>query len=136
MSQIYELDIPDTPPSLNAASLGSRGAHMKFHRVKKQWQGYLLITFLETKLPKGLFTVHATALLRFPQRRKRDEGNFRFMLEKALGDALQINGHLEDDTPDQFTFGKLTFEEERGTPRTLVRLSITTEPGGPDEVAE
>lgn len=119
---VYELSIPDTPPSINAASLGSKGAHMKFHRLKKKWEGLFVITLLEAKVPRGLHRVHATAVCRFAVNRRRDEGNFRYMLEKALGDALQLNRNLRDDTPEQFTFGGLTFDPERGHPLTTVRL--------------
>lgn len=121
-SDIFDLEVGDTPPSLNAASLGSKGAHMKFHRLKKQWEGYLTAALLKAKVPKGLARIHATAILRFPSQRRRDEGNFRFLLEKALGDALQLNGQLSDDTPEQFTFGELRFEPDRGDKRTVVTL--------------
>lgn len=120
----YFLEIDATPPSLNAASLGSRGAHMKFHRLKKQWEGWLLIALLHEKVPKDLAAVHATALLRFPTLRRRDEGNFRFLLEKALGDVLQTGGYLADDTPDQFTFGALRFDSNRGHPLTILTLEV------------
>lgn len=118
----FEIEVPESPPSLNAASLGSRGAHMKFHRTKKHWEGMFVIALMQAKVPKKLVRVHATAVCRFASKRKRDEGNFRFMVEKALGDALQINGNLADDTPDQFTFGALTFNPEKGTPLTKVTL--------------
>lgn len=123
-ADIYELSIPKVPPSLNAMKLGSRGAHMKFYRHKKEWEGLFQITLLEVRVPKGLTKVKATASLRFPQKRKRDEGNFRFMLEKALGDVLQSAGHLADDTPDEFNFEALTFEAATGTPRTTIVLEV------------
>jgi hypothetical protein len=118
------LDIPGTPPSLNAASLGSRGAHMKFNRLKKQWEGDILKCLMLEKAPRRCERVHATAVCRFPSKRKRDEGNFRYLLEKALGDALQLYGTLPDDTADEFTFGKLEFDPEKGQARTLITLVI------------
>lgn len=123
-ADIFELSVPQTPPSLNAAKLGSRGAHMRAHRLKKSWEGMLMIALLEQRVPKKLRRVHATAVCRFAQKRKRDEGNFRYLLEKALGDALQLGGHLADDTPEEFTFGALTFDPERGSARTLVTLEV------------
>lgn len=123
-ADIYELSIPQVPPSLNAMKLGSRGAAFKFHRHKKEWEGLFQITLLEMRVPRGLTKVKATASLRFPQRRKRDEGNFRFMLEKALGDVLQSAGHLADDTPDEFNFEALTFEAVAGSPRTTITLEV------------
>ena len=50
-------------------------------------------------------------MLRFPARRRRDSGNYRVMLEKALGDALVEGGWLPDDTPEHYEFGGVTFTE-------------------------
>lgn len=126
-ADIFELDIPDTPPNLNSFGMGSRGAHMKMHRLKKKWiNDYFGIVFKEVQLPKGLLRVVATAVCRFPQKRKRDEGNFRWSLEKFLGDALQQHGHLDDDTADEYTFPKLTFDPTTGTKRTLITLEVWT----------
>jgi hypothetical protein len=58
----------------------------------------------------------------FPDRRRRDEGNFRFFLEKALGDALVSGGWLADDDGARFSFGSVAFRYERGVRR--VRLSL------------
>ena len=55
---------------------------------------------MEQRVPRGLASVKAKATIRFKQRRRRDEGNFRALLEKALGDVLQAGGYLTDDTPD------------------------------------
>lgn len=118
----YVLDIPDVPPSINQFGFGGRGVHMKMHRLKKSWEYLIWVTLLETGVPKRLKKVTAKACLRFKTKRRRDEGNFRWILEKALGDVLQENGHLPDDTPDQYRFTELTFEEETGHPRTLLTL--------------
>jgi hypothetical protein len=123
-ADIYELSIPEVPPSLNGMGFGSRGAHMKFHRLKKKWEGLFQIVLLEQRVPKGLRKVQASARLRFPVKRKRDEGNFRWLLEKALGDVLQAAGHLSDDTPDEFTFTALDFDPAKGSPRTTVTLEV------------
>jgi hypothetical protein len=57
----------------------------------------------------------------FTLRRDRDEGNFRFFLEKALGDALQNGGWLKNDTPDQYRFSTVDFEigDQK---RTIIRI--------------
>lgn len=123
-ADLYELSIPEVPPSLNGMGFGGRNSHMKLHRLKKRWEGYFVITLLENKVPKALTRVRASARLRFRVKRRRDEGNFRWLLEKALGDALQANGNLDDDTADEFTFGTLTFEADRGQPRTTVTLEV------------
>lgn len=118
---IYTLEIPGTPPSVNQT------AHAHWHRYAREkaaWEGNCMIALLVAKVPKKLARVHATAELRFPTRRRRDEGNFRGMLEKALGDALQGGGWLEDDTPEFFTFGELVFSAERGDALTVMRLDV------------
>ena len=123
-ADIYELSIPEVPPSLNGMGFGGRNSHMKLHRLKRKWEGLMQITLLEVRLPKGLSKVRATARLRFPVKRKRDEGNFRWLLEKALGDVLQSAGHLSDDTPDEFTFTGLDFDPVKGPPRTTITLEV------------
>lgn len=119
----YELSLPDTPPSLNA--VGSRGkSPWRFVNEKKKWEGLLGIGLMEAKVPRKLERVKATAVLTFPDKRKRDEGNFRVMLEKALGDILTKGGWLIDDDADRYSFGGLEFAEERGDRQTLVRLEV------------
>jgi hypothetical protein len=123
-ADIYQLEIGAVPPSLNGMKLGSRGAAMKFHRHKKEWEGWLGMALDIARVPKGLSRVKASAELRFPTRRRRDEGNFRFMLEKALGDALQYQRVLPDDSADEYTFSALTFDPTRGDPRTIITLEV------------
>lgn len=119
----YELVYDDTPPSLN--KVGSRGgSHWAFTTAKKMWQGVFITLLLQRRVPKGVRSVQATAVLRFPSKRRRDEGNYRALLEKALGDALVLARVIHDDTPDRFRFGKVEFDEERGKARTLIRLEV------------
>jgi hypothetical protein len=118
---IYELEIPGTPKSKNQLD----HAHWNAVRKEKQtWEGHCMVALLHARVPKKLRKVRATAELRFPTSRRRDEGNFRSMLEKALGDALQVGGWLEDDTPEHFTFGELTFAAESGVALTRVTLEV------------
>ncbi len=81
---------------------------------------------MAAKVPRGLHHVTANALLRFPTRRRRDEGNFRWLLEKALGDALQNGGWLPDDTPEFYLFGRCQFDPEPGPARTIVTILART----------
>ena len=113
----------ETPPSLNSYS----HAHWrKYHSIKKSWQNRLGVELMEMrKRLAPAAQVHATAQLRFPTRRRRDEGNYRAALEKSLGDALVEGGYLVDDTPEQFTFGALTFDDTPGQPRTTLQLRWT-----------
>lgn len=115
------LTYADTPPSLNQT--GTRGSHWVVGRMKKLWQTNLEILLMEARLPRGLVSVTASASMRFSVRRDRDEGNHRWLLEKALGDALVNGGWLPDDTAGQFRFGQVLFEDERGPRRTTIELA-------------
>jgi len=77
---------------------------------------------MEQAVPRGLSCVNARATLQFKQRRRRDEGNFRVILEKALGDALVEGGWLKDDTAEQYRFGGLELSAPHPEPLTIVRL--------------
>ncbi len=87
-----------------------------------------MVALLEARVPKGVGhgrKVRATATLYFKDGRRRDAVNYRTLLEKSLGDALQL-GWIEDDTPDDFEFGAVRFEKaEKGKPpMTVVRLEV------------
>lgn len=114
------LSIPGTPPSLNAVGFNSHWTAGR--KAKRDWEGWLQIALLEQRVPKGLKFVSATATLRFKQRRRRDSGNHRPLLEKALGDVLQSGGWLEDDTPDFYSFGKVTLFAPCPRPETILIL--------------
>lgn len=116
------LSIPGTPPSLNAVGLHS---HWTLDRkAKRDWQQWLSIALMEQKVPRGLKQVRATAALRFKKRRRRDEGNFRVILEKSLGDALVGGGWLSDDTPDLYRFGAVELFAPVERPETIVVLDF------------
>jgi hypothetical protein len=115
------LYVADTPPSLNR--MGTRGSHWATSRAKKQWQQNLGMLLLVNGVPRNLHHVTASAVLRFPVRRGRDEDNHAWLLAKALGDAL-VNGWLPDDTPEHFRFAGLTFDPEPGPRRTTITLRL------------
>lgn len=123
------LAFPRTPVSANR--LGFRGDARVLHRAKKDWQEEITMALMLEQLPQRpqLQMVEASAVLRFPGQRRRDEGNFKLVLEKALGDALRgpedawpEGRWIADDTPDHFAFGSLTFAEGHGPSRTLITL--------------
>lgn len=122
----YTVELADTPPSLNR--LG-RSHPLHQHRVKRDWQNTLGMALLAAAVPRPLpGPVTATARLRYPVRRRRDEGNLRWLLEKALGDTLHQGGWLPDDTPDHYLFGRVTFDPDRGAPRTTLTITIDPRP--------
>jgi hypothetical protein len=105
MSAIAVLHVPRTPPSFNA--IGYHSHWSRGHHHKALWQTEIEYLLMERRLPHQLRRVEAKATIYFKQRRRRDEGNFRVIVEKALGDAL-VNGRwLPDDTPDHYSFGRL-----------------------------
>jgi hypothetical protein len=114
------LSLSATPPSLN--SMGTRGSRHIVTRAKQAWQEDLGRMLKVIRQPRDLQEVHATAVLRFPSRRDRDEGNFRWLLEKALGDAL-VPRYLPEDTPDHYRFKGVDFDPERGPALTVVTLA-------------
>lgn len=89
---------------------------------KLQWQEWLTAALLVEKVPKGLGSVRVQGELRFKQRRRRDEGNFRVILEKALGDALVSGGWLGDDTSDLYRFDRLELSCPWPTAETEIKL--------------
>ena len=95
----------------------------KHWRVRAQeraiWKDAIGWELRASAMPHPVERVHARAVLAFPTRRRRDEGNYRYALEKALGDALVAIGYLPDDTPDRFTFGDVTFAKAPVTQTTL-----------------
>lgn len=106
--------ITGVPTSVNR----TRGEHWSAARRRKQrLQNELRLLLLAEQVPCPIpgDRVHATAVIVHPTRRRRDEGNFRAPLEKALGDALcppagdYADPYLSDDTPEHFTFGTVTF---------------------------
>lgn len=84
------------PPSLNVGGSGSN--HFAYQQSKHDWQGLFVDLLTRSCLPRGLAAVSAEAQLCFPDRIRRDQGNFRYLIEKALGDALVDGGWLTDDS--------------------------------------
>ncbi len=126
--EVYEIKLPGTPPSFN--KVGHTGNRWAWTNAKRQWDGYCMVALLEAKVPKHLGgKVKATAHLFFDSRRKRDAVNYRTLLEKSLGDALQL-GWIEDDDPEHFHFGDVILDvAEKGSlpfrvPYTLIRLEV------------
>lgn len=129
------LDIPRTPKSFNAA--GARDPR-GFHKAKTEWEFELALLMRDPDKglpgwPTGpqLQTVTASAVLTFAHKRKRDEGNFRVLLEKALGDALQGGKHwpdgkwIPDDTSEHYSFRGVVISPDLGAAQTLLTLEWT-----------
>jgi hypothetical protein len=84
------------PPSLNDG--GSGMDRMEYQALKGAWQRAFAEALDRSDLPRGLASVTVEVMCEFPVRRDRDEGNHRWMIEKALGDAL-VGGYWERREP-------------------------------------
>jgi hypothetical protein len=83
----------------------------------------VLLPLLEASgLPKGLRRVVVEGEVSFPDRAKRDQGNYRVLLEKVLGDVLVDGGWLDDDDWDRYEFGNLQRRDEGRVSRTRLML--------------
>lgn len=114
------LELGYLPPSMNATMY----AHWSRQRTaKRQLQADLELLLMASRVPRPVEYVAASAVLVVPDRRRRDEGNYRTPLEKALGDALVNGGWLDDDTPDRFRFGDARFEHQPGRRAARIRVA-------------
>lgn len=120
--QTYVLKYADTPPSMNT-NVG-KGNWRTFHTEKKKWEGIFGMLCLKERVPRGCTVVKAKIWLRFRVTRKRDPGNFRTLIEKALGDALQTVGIIPDDTATYFEVEAVELAEVSGPACTAVTLEV------------
>jgi hypothetical protein len=93
------------PPSMNVLGSGNQFA---YQALKKTWQELLTAELERADLPRPVGRILAEGEVTFPDRRRRDQGNHRFFLEKALGDVLTAGGWLEDDDWARYEFGGLS----------------------------
>lgn len=119
---IVTLEHAKTPPSLNSYQ---RTHWAKQRRLKAEWQGIWETLLMEADVPRNRFgRCSVSAELRFPVERRRDEGNFRTPLEKALGDACHNGRWIPDDDHDRFRFGEVRFLGQ-GSPLTRLILEFS-----------
>ncbi len=123
MPETHTLVIDDTPPSLN--TVAGRGSNWAYRNAKKDWDERFTYALRASTLTGPATHVRATAVFRFPQKRRRDGGNMRFLAEKCLGDVLTNEGVLPDDTVDFYQFGDVAVDPERGDKRITVTMEVT-----------
>lgn len=113
------------PPSLNVLGSGDPAIYMG---IKARWQELLAELLEASGLPRGLVGVMVEGEVTFPDRTRRDQGNYRTLIEKALGDTLVSGGGdieggwLDDDDWMRYEFGNLTCRYEAGVSRTRLLL--------------
>lgn len=72
------------PPSMNNHSIDRQA----FAVVKGAWQHAIGMALVESGLPRGLESILVEVRIGFETYVERDEGNLRWMVEKALGDTF------------------------------------------------
>lgn len=123
MSAFYLTAEGVLPKSFN--QIGASGNWRAWQSAKKDWEGRMVKLIDDAELPRfsGMFA-KTTAILTVPTRRRRDAGNFGVVLEKALGDALQLAGVIEDDTPDFWSWTSVTFTHSPGVRATTLVVEL------------
>jgi hypothetical protein len=111
-------EVPHIPPSMN--DIVGQGTRWRYTKAKRDWTAILKPAIVRAGL-EPCDRIVAVGEITFPTRAKHDQGNYRFMLEKALGDVLQ-DGWLPDDSWDHYEFSDLTCRYEKGVRRTRICL--------------
>jgi hypothetical protein len=108
--------IPETPPSLNQ--------WLSRHWRVRDREKRALELVIHAHLVKAGFVgryerIEAEVVFRFPDRRKRDTGNYSSTLEKCLGDVLK-GRWIADDDAQRFYMRSARISEQRGPAETLL----------------
>lgn len=107
------------PPSFNV----SAGRNPNVYRaLLDQWKAIFTTLLLASDLPGDCSRIVVEGEAVFPTAKRRDQGNFRVITEKALGDALVDGGWLPNDEWDRYEFGNLTQRVQPGVSETRVIL--------------
>lgn len=117
------------PPSMNTFARSGDG--FVYMNLKERWSALLRPLLDASGLPKGLAHVLVEGEATFPDRGRRDQGNYRVLIEKALGDVLVAGGWLPDDTWDHYEFGNLSRSHQPGVSATRLVLFPTLPPPRP-----
>jgi hypothetical protein len=121
--QPVTFEVLAVPPSLNSL-MQSKGLHWAYRKAKHEWEKVFLAKLTEAEMPRCARVV-VEGEVTFPTRIRRDQGNFRFLTEKALGDALVAGGWLPDDDWTRFEFGGFAMRYERRVKRLRLMLFPT-----------
>lgn len=138
MAAMFAVQHLSLPLSLNV--VGSRGGHHTYRTAKAAWEQVLHDELTRSGLPAGwmkpdnmpapgttmITSIYVEGMICFPVARfAHDQGNFRWFLEKCLGDALARGGWLEDDSIHpvrRYEFGGLEIEHRPGEAWTRLML--------------
>jgi hypothetical protein len=111
------------PKSFNVLASGAGSGNFGvYDSMKSAWQA-IFLDLLKASGLEPCDSVFAEGEITFPDHREdRDQGNFRVILEKALGDALEEGGYLVSDNWDRYEFGQLSKREHPGESATRLTL--------------
>lgn len=112
------VDHVGAPESFNVFASGS---WQPYQSAKKRWHAVLAPALDKSGLPGGLAHVLVEGQVSFGDGAKRDQGNHRVVIEKALGDVLVQEGYLATDRWHQYEFGGLQLAEDG---RNWIRLLL------------
>lgn len=107
-------------PTLNL--FGSGNHWQTYQGAKKNWEVWLADRLEESGLPRGLESVLVEGRLCFPTRNAPDQGNHRYFIEKVLGDVLEGEGWIPNDSWDHYEFGNLARVVRPGERWLLLRI--------------
>jgi hypothetical protein len=122
------------PPSTR--DMGSSMDKFAYQALKQTWMLAIAVPLQESGLPRQLERVTAEVELGFDTYAHRDEGNFRFIVEKALGDVLVhgmpghgiAGGWLPDDSffpVQRYSMGNVTAKHTPGESSTRIVIFAT-----------
>lgn len=118
--------VDETPPSFNA--VGYTGNRWKLTKAVKEWKETLGTLLMVEKVPHGVYRhVSARVVLTFPRQvgRGRDAENYRVIISKALGDALEAARVIPNDTNEFFGLESVDIVIEKGVQKTQIFLTGT-----------
>lgn len=91
-----------------------------YRTIIGRWSAALEPLLEASGLPRPLDAVKASGTATFPDVSDRDQGNYRVIVEKALGDALVKGGWLTSDDWTRYEFGDLSYAYEPGVSQTVL----------------
>jgi hypothetical protein len=124
---------PITPSINDIGAPGDAGMNMAYKRAKELWEKVFVAVLTEPpgepaqfvkpgtasvqilipevkrtgELPRPCGKLMVEGLMVWPDRRERDRGNYQTIVDKWLGDALQLGGWLPKDDWTRYGFGNL-----------------------------
>lgn len=91
----------------SSGEFGSGANRWAYQNANRTWKEAFLAALRLSDLPLNCKHIFVEGRMCFPTRAQRDQGNFRYPVEKFLGDALQADGYIINDKWGCYEFGQL-----------------------------